>query len=215
MYGICPQKRMLVERADNWVGWIRHGLFPAILETCRTINLEGSEMLYGSNLFTMEAYHGWPQVVDVWSPRQANIDAITRLSLTCHLPGSTTCAQENKTRDLMSLFPKLREVHLTVYDFLVEEWVAFLQEMNGRLKTMKKFVLVVSVSSMAGRAIKSRYGPQSREGYGIVCIREYIAALRGFEELCERRRLRSEFEEETDDFSRCHDVLGRVKIVVE
>lgn len=216
LYGICPQKRILIERDDHWVGWIRHGLFPAILETCRTINLEGSEVLYGSNLFKMDTYQGWPQVRDVWAPRQINIDAITRLSLECHLPGSTTYAQGNKTRDLMDLFPKLREIHLSVYDFSVDEWVTFLQEMNGKLKAIKRLVIVIDVSSMAGRAIRSRYRPQSTEESAAICIREYVSALRGFEAICGgRRRLRSEFEEETDDFARCHDVLGRLKIVVE
>jgi hypothetical protein len=61
-YGICPVKQRLVWRKNKYSQtppWIRHGLFPSILECCRTTNQEGSVVLYGENWFQIERWESY------------------------------------------------------------------------------------------------------------------------------------------------------------
>src|SRR3569833_1346238 len=64
--------------------WFRHGLFPAILECRRIINTEGTEVLYGENLFKAGCYpylripiHSWPMGERCW-------EQLARLNITWH-----------------------------------------------------------------------------------------------------------------------------------
>jgi len=97
--------------------WFRHGLFPAILECRRIINTEGTEVLYGENLFKAGCYpylripiHSWPMGERCW-------EQLARLNITWH---SSLAAQ-------LALFPRLRYpvVHAS---FSEAQWMAFLRE---------------------------------------------------------------------------------------
>jgi hypothetical protein len=146
-YGICPIKWRLVAREQSWQPWIRHGIFPSILECCRRINAEGSAVLYGRNTFEIEQYmrSSTCAIVGTWAPSRANMLSIARLGL--NYGSCCDCSQDRRTLEIMDLFPALKEVKICLQDPKPEEWIKFLEVASGRLQRVKKFMLKINVGS--------------------------------------------------------------------
>lgn len=95
-YPICLAQQRLVERQSTWRNshngqssptrwWIRHGLFSSILRTCRLVEKEASDILYGESKFYLEhRYFPDSEVVWSWPLSDANLNAIRRLRFEEH-----------------------------------------------------------------------------------------------------------------------------------
>src|SRR5271154_1107589 len=150
-YGICPVKLLLVGRKNKYSRtppWIRHGLFPSILECCRITNREGSVVLYGENWFQIERWKSYYPVFETWGPGRRNLDSITKLRLS--YASRDTCAQDHKVPEMLDLLPGIREVSLCLADLSAEEWKAFLAEASGKLERIRKVTLHINVSQGEG-----------------------------------------------------------------
>ena len=142
-YGICPVKQRLVWRKNKYSRtppWIRHGLFPSILECCRTTNQEGSVVLYGGNWFQIERWKS--------DSGRRNLDSVTKLRLS--YASWDICAQDHKVPEMLDLLPGIREVSLCLADLSAEEWKAFLAEASGKLERIRKVTLHINISQREG-----------------------------------------------------------------
>jgi hypothetical protein len=189
-------------------GSSRHGLFPSILECCQTTNREGSAVLYGENLFYIENSHTWPPVFDSWGPGRANLEAITRVSLS-YVPWAS-CAQDRRVLEILGLLPGLREVSINLRDICAEEWEAFLEATGDRLGRYKKFVFAINVLQKADEKIYQRQWPASLSTDRDRCIWTYAEPFKRQEGVWKNREVKWEFEECIDGYARCHCVLGWV-----
>jgi hypothetical protein len=221
-YQICPYKGVLILCGRTRFGWIRHGLFPSILECCKTINLEGSNILYGRNVFRLEPFATettrWSIIKQIWTPGLTNINAITRLRVYFQHAKEGfvkhSCSQHNKKPSMFKLFPHLREVIITCYDFYISEWEALLAEISGELVAIKSVSFNVDISSMSSMDFIHRH-PSAPLGTAIqLLIDEYEAVIRRVGELCRGRRIEVTFEDETEEFSRSHGVWGQLKVMI-
>lgn len=212
-YNICPIKLRLVAPEQRRRPWIRHGIFPSILECCRRINAEGSTVLYGKNTFEIEEYrHSSTRAeVETWASSQANMLSITRLSLR-DVP-CCACSQESRTLEIIDLFPALKEVKIWLPDPTAEEWIGFLRVASGRLQRIKKFMLEIFVGSHGAQMLCWNWsGSLTTED---ICLRAYRGPFLKQQDLWHNRRVRWEFEREMDDLARSYGALGNVNIVVE
>jgi hypothetical protein len=210
-YGICPVTQCLVWRKSIWRRWIRHGLFPAILECCRTINEEGSAILYLQNSFMVEYFRRSCPVVAVWSPARANLFSITRLRLVYM---RDECLQDLRTPETLDLFPALQEVKIWLQNVLVGEWTTFLGETSVRLQRLKKFMLQIHVSDNPTIVIWNQWpGPLITDEER--CLRAYQGPFLKEEDIWKGRRVKWEFDPEPDLCARSHAVLGDLRVLVE
>jgi hypothetical protein len=104
-------------------------------------------VLYGENLFYIENAHTWPSIFDSWRLAQANLKAITRVTLS-HVPWAS-CAQDRKVLEILDLLAGLREVSIDLHDICAEEWEAFLEATGDRPGRYKEFMFAISVSQNA------------------------------------------------------------------
>ncbi|CAI4216175.1 unnamed protein product [Parascedosporium putredinis] len=83
-YHICPATRRLllywyqIEKPNY--PYLRHGLYPSILECCRLAYEEGAAVLYGENQFSLAACAPKKRTVNTWPLSKRNIELITSLS---------------------------------------------------------------------------------------------------------------------------------------
>ena len=225
-HDICPMRLRLVaqdsisSRGSSAVTapWIRHGLFPSILECCRLINREGSAVLYGENWFQIEHRPSRAPVFQTWGLAQRNVDSITMLSL-AYDPYDDLIASSQDPKLLMAeldLFPRIKQLKIHLDDFSIDEWDAFLGLVAARLKEMRSFMLEINISQDAGTPIcKSNTKAALERSTEEVCLRAYEPTFRKHEDIWTGRQVRWEFDECMDDYARCHCVLGCLRIFLD
>jgi hypothetical protein len=193
-YGICPVKLRLVGRKNKYSRthpWIRHGLFPSILECCRITNREGSVVLYGENWFQIERWESDYPVFETWGPRRQNLDSITMLSL--GYVSSDICAQDRKVSEKLDLFPGIKEVSIYLPDLSAEGWKAFFAEASGKLDRIGKVTLQINISQTKRVVIYRRQITVSQNTLNGMCLRTYHPPLRELESDWKNGNVRSEF----------------------
>ncbi|PMD21557.1 hypothetical protein NA56DRAFT_703201 [Hyaloscypha hepaticicola] len=182
-YGICPIKLRLVARKQSWQPWIRHGIFPSILECCRRINAEGSAVIYGKNTF--------------------EIEQLSLKNVPC-----CNCSQERRSMEIIDLFPALKEVKTCLLDPTAKEWIRFLRVASGRLQRIKKFMLEIYVGSHGPQMLCRKWSVSLTTED--ICLRAYQGPFLKQQDLWHNRRVGWEVEPEMDDFARS---MGKLNIV--
>lgn len=212
---VCPVKQRLVGHKDRYSRtppWIRHGLFPSILECCRITNREGSVVLYGENWFEIEHWKSDYPVFETWGLGRRNLDSITMLSF-----GDVswdTFAQDRKVLEKLDLFPGIREVDIYFEDLPAEEWEAFLAEASGKLEHIGKVTLHINISLRAGTKIYESQRRAPQDTLEDMCLRAYQPPFREQESVWKNRSVRWEFPRCMYDFARSY-CIGDLRVVLE
>jgi hypothetical protein len=156
-YLICSVKQRLVAprcwcTGNKWP-WIRHGLFPAILECCRTMNREGNAVLYGENRFRLGCGCGWGPVVNSWEFARPNLESITMLSVGYITEYSVDC--QPSFAEKLEPFSRLKDLKVQV-GLSAADWGAFVERESGSLQRVAKITFDVTVNESEASRIWKR-----------------------------------------------------------
>lgn len=222
-HDICPVTLHLVARDSIYsrrssavtTTWIRHGLFPSILECCRLINREGSAVLYGENWFWIGQCPSGVPVPQTWALARRNVDSITMLSLAYNSCDDLFASSQDPKLLMAELdpFPQIKQLKIHLNDFSIDKWDAFLELVAARLKEMRSFMLEINISQRAGTPICESSTRAALEcSIKEVCLRAYEPTLKKHEDIWTGRQVRWEFDECTCDYARCHCALGCLRV---
>jgi hypothetical protein len=225
-HNICPVTLHLVARDSIYsrgssavtTTWIRHGLFPSILECCRLINREGSAVLYGENWFWIGHCPSGVPVSQTWGLARRNVASITMLSLAYDSCDDLFAFSQDPKLLVAEpdLFPRIKQLKIHLNDFSIDKWDAFLGLVAARLKEMRSFMLEIDISQRAGTTIcKSNTRAALKRSTKEVCLRAYEPTFRKHEEIWNGRQVRWEFDECMNDYARCHCVLGYLRVFLD
>lgn len=207
-YGVCSTHLCLVCR-EHRLGKpeeFRHRLFPAILECCRLINREGSEVLYGDNCFRIEHWDRYYYAAKTWALASGSVQFIKRIHLDQY-----DRAQTQVTLDNTKLFPNLQQLSVEFYDSRLKWWQDFLPIIAENLRHISRVLLVVNIDyETRGRL----WWEQQNSGRTIkeLCLRTYQPVLMEQIMCWKNKSVRWDFEEETDELARSYGALGKVKL---
>lgn len=145
-YFICTTtRRFVLPRArcrNERYPWIRHGLFPAILECCRITSMEGREVLYGENLFQLGCFasstSAW-DTVNSWRIGEHCLKHIARVQ--DHNPR----LREVFIAEQLTVFPRLRYLRIARH-MSGEQWAVFLREYAGALQRIPMLEFHIAVA---------------------------------------------------------------------
>lgn len=212
-YSICSVKQRLVAPGCWCKGkkypWIRHGLFPAILECCRTINREGNAVLYGENRFSLGCGCGWGPVVNSWEFAGLNLESITMLSVGYITIYSIDC--QPSFAEKLEPFSRLKDLKVEV-GLSAADWGAFLEQESESLQRVTKITFDVTVVESEALRIWKRYcqapGRQSeslavRDG----CFQAYQPPFERQGALWKGRRVKWEFIDSSSDYGMVWNIL--------
>lgn len=185
-YRICLETCRLVLyrfRIRKNYPFLRHRLYPAILECSRLCNEEGAPILYGENRFSTAWCHGRPNYADwlilnSWPLSKRNLQRVS--SLTLSIRGHAE--DETALRQKEALFPRLKYIRLT-FRLSVSQWENFLNSYADVLKTIQTIELHIDVDvEETNRLFKKEQGEWQ------LLVDEYDSwwALRNADALCYR-----------------------------
>jgi hypothetical protein len=210
-YGMCATHMCLVVH-EHWLKKrpveFRHRLHPAILECCRVINEEGSEVLYGQNRFQIDHWDGHRHVSKTWPLAPSAIRLIRSLHLPHHKdPKPPVMLKVTK------LFPKLAHLTVELHDGQVDRLQDFLLIVAKQLKQIREVLLLVHLSWTAGEGLWRRHHRSERttkafssRSYRWLWIEQVKCQI--------HQDVHWEFEEETDGLSASYGSIGEMKIVL-
>lgn len=149
-YKLCLYTNRLT-RADAYFvrkrPYVRHNLFPAILECCRLINDEGSDVLYGENMFDAACSGSnatsW-LIVNSWPLAERNLDRIRRVHLG-HWATPTTNFCGVTVSKLCQTFPRLRVGKISVHNMETPKWEEFIERSTEVLSGIQKLTIRLEI----------------------------------------------------------------------
>ncbi|KAH7136359.1 hypothetical protein EDB81DRAFT_801989 [Dactylonectria macrodidyma] len=205
-YPICSVKQRLVA-PECWCAgkkypWIRHRLFPAILECCRIINREGIIVLYGENRFWLGCGCGWGPVVNSWEFARPNLESITMLSVGYITADSVDC--QPSFAEKFRSFPRLKDLKVQI-GLSAADWEAFLERESRSLQWIAKITFDITVADLKLFRILKRccqgLGEESKrltvkDG----CFQEYQPPLERQGALLKGRRVKWEFTDSSSEY---------------
>lgn len=173
-YEFCIRTQRLLERhycSSQKVAWTRYVIFPAILETCRQFNQEGSAILYGENTFRLTKHHQqkvWLtglRTTNSWTIGHINMKCITsvQISHNAHyitvdsVPAirgqfarilSSNPLEINNSMESLDMLPALRNLNLQVDMMQFEGWGVILDHSSKRLQRLKRLTVEFKLSGV-------------------------------------------------------------------
>lgn len=84
---IATNRILMIDHTAQRYPYVRHGMFPSILQTCSVLHEEGARILYGENSFklsecAMRHKDGWYQVLNSWPAPEQHTRLATGLGMT-------------------------------------------------------------------------------------------------------------------------------------
>lgn len=212
-YHICLITRRLVlprRMRKPYYPWMRHGIFPAILECCRTIEQEASEVLYGENRFSLgcsamdgsshwEAVHSWP------------------LGSNCFRHITQLQAEDQWLKDPprvehLALFPQLKS--LVISECMSgKQWKELLLRYEDVLQRIPRIEFRITVAHIQVQDILSRSRGVLQDGLWVFpgaeleCKNAYLLSLDNHKELVNERIAQWEFRNHNDDYGILWEII--------
>ena len=210
-YGICATHLCLVVReygVKKRPLEYRHRLYPAILECCRAINQEGSEVLYGGNRFCIEPWDRHKLVSKTWALASSAISLIRSVQFSQHGGGELPA-----TLKVTNIFPKLQHFSYELFDGQVDCWQDFLSTVAEQLKQIPKVLLVVHLSWVAAEYLWRQHhrsrrmtGEFSSQTYQRLWIEQIMSQT--------HQDVQWKFEAETDELDLTYGSIGKLEILL-
>jgi hypothetical protein len=193
-YHICPiEKKLLTSssRDNPKYPWQRHSLFPAILECCRIVHNEGTNVLYGENKFRANCHRLVWDYPAVQSRPLSNtaFESITNLVISLRffpdLPSS------------LALFTNLQ--HLKVmYQGLLPEWESHLNELLPCLRSIPAIIIEITMGDV--EIFKQLYSANKKPIPQAAAESVYRPPFEEKRKLWEGRKVKWEFKDNSDHY---------------
>lgn len=183
-YRLCLRTGRIVMLADFFqrrIGYryVRHGLFPAILECCRLINDEATPILYGRKLFSADCqmiHLNGTYVMNSWPMSESNLQLITKLEF--FWPGHDEEDGEPSPTTLLQLprlFPALRMANINM-SLSPAEFEVFLSSYADVLAAVPTLDFRIGVPHKYAHTIWEKLagsGLRRRDDFGKRCLAAY------------------------------------------
>lgn len=134
-YHICHSTQRLVLESclcrRKYHPWVRHGLFPAILECCHMTYREGAAILYGENWFPVFCRANGP-TLNSWPISSTRMSLITSVTI-----------RTSSVAKALKHFSGLRSVRILVSHLSPAEWNGYLSQPLTCLRRIIKVVFEI------------------------------------------------------------------------
>jgi hypothetical protein len=170
-YTICYHTNRLVVESQVYrqqhpnYPWIRHGLFPAILECCHVTHREGSGVLYGENDFHVLC--GYPRrAANSWPISSTQMSLITTITLW----------SPESVAEALRFFTGLRAIRILTSDLSPAGWAEYLSRPLTCLRRIGKVSFQISVPYTLLWMYPGN-NPHTRPLAEAACLKPYQTAL--------------------------------------
>lgn len=212
---LCPIYLRLIYRQSHRGNWIRkqvrHGLFPSILECCKTIYGEGSPVLYGENQFNVEGQSlSKMPLKQTWPMRPHNLHEITALYVSHSLSYDDHC---NATIfPQLQKLPNLKRIKISLSDPFPNQLRDFLIEATLYLARIRQVTLGINICHTTTDLFRQSYDQVDINDYKLLCVAGYKPAILKGTQTWPTRRVSWEFKMCTDELSLSYGCVGYLSI---
>lgn len=214
-FSLCPVYLRLIYRQSHLGNWIRkqvrHGLFPSVLECCKTIHEEGTPVLYGDNWFGVEG-----QCLSkmppkrTWAMKPHNLHNITALRVSHYSSHENHC---NATIfPQLHLLPNLQTIRTSLPDPSPNQLRDFLIEATPYLAHIRHVTLEINIYHTTTDIFRQSHDQVDLNDYKLLCATGYNLGVLEGTETWPATRVSWEFEMCTDESSLSYGAIGYLSI---